>query len=52
MFQLVRRLRGEIDREAFGAFVLSMTQSVADVLGAYLLAKTAGLFADTPGHRE
>ena len=49
MFELVRRLREEIDREAFGAFVLSMTQSVSDVLGAYLLAKTAGLFADAPG---
>jgi phosphoenolpyruvate carboxylase len=49
MFQLVRRLREEIDREAFGAFVLSMTQSVSDILGAYLLAKTAGLFADTQG---
>ncbi|HET7425859.1 MAG TPA: phosphoenolpyruvate carboxylase [Gemmatimonadales bacterium] len=49
MFQLVRRLREEIDREAFGAFVLSMTQSVSDVLGAYLLAKLGGLFADTPG---
>jgi phosphoenolpyruvate carboxylase len=49
MFALVRRLREEIDREAFGAFVLSMTRSVSDVLGAYLLAKTAGLFADAPG---
>jgi phosphoenolpyruvate carboxylase len=49
MFQLVRRLREEIDREAFGAFVLSMTQSVSDVLGAYLLAKIGGLFADTAG---
>jgi phosphoenolpyruvate carboxylase len=49
MFQLVRRLREEIDREAFGAFVLSMTQSVSDVLGAYLLAKTGGLFGDTAG---
>jgi phosphoenolpyruvate carboxylase len=49
MFELVRRLREEIDREAFGAFVLSMTRSVSDVLGAYLLAKTAGLFADTAG---
>ncbi len=49
MFALVRRLREEIDREAFGTFVLSMTQSVSDVLGAYLLAKTGGLFADTPG---
>ena len=49
MFQLVRELREEIDREAFGTFVLSMTRSVSDVLGAYLLAKTAGLFADTAG---
>jgi phosphoenolpyruvate carboxylase len=49
MFALVRRLREEIDREAFGSFVLSMTRSGSDVLGAYLLAKTAGLFADTPG---
>jgi phosphoenolpyruvate carboxylase len=49
MFELVRRLRDEVDREAFGAFVLSMTRSVSDVLGAYLLAKLAGLFADKPG---
>jgi phosphoenolpyruvate carboxylase len=49
MFELVRRLRDEIDREAFGSFVLSMTRSVSDILGAYLLAKTAGLFADAPG---
>ena len=49
MFQLVRQLREEIDREAFGSFVLSMTRSVSDVLGAYLLAKHAGLFADTAG---
>ena len=49
MFQLIGQLRQEIDREAFGAFVLSMTRSMADVLGAYLLAKTAGLFGDTAG---
>ena len=49
MFQLVRQLRDEVDREAFGAFVLSMTRSVSDVLGAYLMAKNAGLFADTAG---
>ena len=49
MFRLVRQLREEIDREAFGTFVLSMTRSVSDILGAYLLAKTAGLFADTSG---
>jgi phosphoenolpyruvate carboxylase len=49
MFQLIGQLRGEIDREAFGTFVLSMTRSVSDILGAYLLAKTAGLFGDTAG---
>ncbi len=49
MFQLVRQLREEVDREAFGTFVLSMTRSVSDILGAYLLAKTGGLFADTAG---
>jgi phosphoenolpyruvate carboxylase len=49
MFRLVRELGAEIDREAFGAFVLSMTRSVNDVLGAYLLAKLGGLFADTAG---
>jgi len=49
MFQLIGQLREEIDREAFGSFVLSMTRGSADVLGAYLLAKTAGLFGDTAG---
>ena len=49
MFQLVRQLRDEVDREAFGAFVLSMTRSVSDILGAYLMAKAAGLFGDTAG---
>jgi phosphoenolpyruvate carboxylase len=49
MFHLVRELGAEVDREAFGAFVLSMTRSVSDVLGAYLLAKLGGLFADTAG---
>ena len=49
MFQLVRDLREEIDREAFGAFVLSMTRSVSDVLGAYLMAKKVGLYADAAG---
>ncbi|HEX6433010.1 MAG TPA: phosphoenolpyruvate carboxylase, partial [Gemmatimonadales bacterium] len=49
MFQLVRELRDRIDREAFGGFVLSMTRSVNDILGAYLLAKRAGLFADAAG---
>ncbi len=42
-------MREALDREAFGAFVLSMTRSVEDVLGAYLLAKEAGVFLDAAG---
>jgi phosphoenolpyruvate carboxylase len=49
MFRLVPEMRGWLDREAFGSFILSMTRSVADVLGVYLLAKEAGAFLDTPG---
>jgi phosphoenolpyruvate carboxylase len=49
MFRLVREMRDGLDREAFGSFVLSMTREVSDVLGAYLLAKEAGLFADQAG---
>ncbi|MGA2398713.1 MAG: phosphoenolpyruvate carboxylase [Steroidobacteraceae bacterium] len=45
-FRTIARLREEVDREAFGALILSMTRSAADVLGVYLLAKEAGLFAD------
>jgi phosphoenolpyruvate carboxylase len=46
MFRLVRELRHDLDRKAFGSFILSMTSSVADILGAYVLAKEAGLFSD------
>jgi phosphoenolpyruvate carboxylase len=46
LFRLIKEMRGRVDREAFGAFILSMTRSAADVLGVYLLAKEAGLFAD------
>jgi phosphoenolpyruvate carboxylase len=45
-FRTIASLRTEIDREAFGALILSMTRSAADILGVYLLAKEAGLFAD------
>lgn len=48
-FKLVGEMRAELDREAFGGFILSMTRSVNDILGAYLLAKEAGLFLDAPG---
>ncbi|HXY58671.1 MAG TPA: phosphoenolpyruvate carboxylase [Methylocystis sp.] len=43
MFEVVAELQGKLDREAFGSFILSMTHSAADVLGAYVLAKEAGL---------
>ena len=49
LFRVVREMRAELDREAFGSFILSMTREVADVLGAYLLAKEGGLFADEAG---
>lgn len=46
LFRLVREIHDQLDREAFGHFILSMTQSVADILGIYLLCKYAGLFED------
>jgi len=49
MFLLASDPHDAFDREAFGGFILSMTRSVADVLGAYLLAKHAGLFRDAAG---
>ncbi|MGC2409937.1 MAG: phosphoenolpyruvate carboxylase [Methyloceanibacter sp.] len=49
MLRLVAEMRGRLDREAFGSFILSMTRSVADVLGVYLLAKEGGIFLDAAG---
>jgi phosphoenolpyruvate carboxylase len=37
------------DRSALGTFILSMTARATDLLGVYLLAKYAGLFADAEG---
>jgi len=48
-FRLVAEMRGRLDREAFGSFILSMTRSVADVFGVYLLAKEANVFLDAAG---
>ena len=45
LFQLIAEAQHSLDKEAVGGFVLSMTHSVADILGVYLLAKYAGLFA-------
>ena len=47
LFQLIAETRQTLDRDAVGGFVLSMTRSVADVLGVYLLAKYAGVFIDS-----
>ena len=49
MFEVVADMRAQLDREAFGGFILSMTRSTVDVLGVYLLAKEAGLFLDGAG---
>lgn len=49
IFRTVRDMRKQVDRNAFGAFVLSMTHHATDVLGVYLLAKEAGLFTDAAG---
>jgi phosphoenolpyruvate carboxylase len=45
-FRTIAQLRQQVDREAFGALILSMTHHAADVLGVYLMAKWSGLFAD------
>jgi phosphoenolpyruvate carboxylase len=49
MFKLIAEMWDVLDRQAFGAFVLSMTRSVSDVLGVCLLAKEGGLFYDPAG---
>jgi phosphoenolpyruvate carboxylase len=49
IFGSVAELRRSLDREAFGSFILSMTRSVDDILGAYLLAKEGGVFLDSTG---
>jgi phosphoenolpyruvate carboxylase len=49
LFRLVRDIQRELDREAFGSFILSMTHSAADVIGVYVVAKLSGLFLDSAG---
>lgn len=49
IFGTVREMRRVVDRNAFGAFILSMTHHATDILGVYLLAKEAGLFSDAAG---
>jgi phosphoenolpyruvate carboxylase len=49
MFALVSELRASVDRRAFGSFIISGTAGAEDILGAYYLAKVAGLFSDALG---
>ncbi len=49
MFGQAAEARRGLDRDAFGSFILSMTRSVDDILGAYLLAKEGGAFLDAAG---
>ncbi len=49
MFGQAAATRRNLDRDAFGSFILSMTRSVDDILGAYLLAKEGGAFLDASG---
>ena len=49
MFGQATETRRALDRDAFGSFILSMTRSVDDILGAYLLAKEGGAFLDAAG---
>ena len=49
MFCMAKEMMEKLDREAFGNCILSMTQTVADILGLYVLAKYAGLFSDKAG---
>ena len=46
LFKLVATVRKDYDSEAIGSFILSMTRSVQDILGIYLLAKYSGNFVD------
>jgi phosphoenolpyruvate carboxylase len=49
LLRMIAETRDRLDREAVGSFILSATRSAGDVLGVYLLAKLAGLFAGGPG---
>ncbi len=50
LFQMSAEMMDKLDREALGHFILSMTQSVNDILGVYVLAKISGLFAGDKGN--
>ena len=45
LFEMVAQMMDKLDSEAFGNFILSMTQTVSDILGVYFLAKITGIFS-------
>ena len=45
IFSLVAETMPDLEKNAIGNFILSMTQSASDIISAYLLAKLAGLFS-------
>lgn len=49
LLRMIAESRDRLDSDAVGNFILSMTRSVADVLGVYVLAKRAGLFVRDEG---
>jgi len=49
LFQMSGEMMETLDREAFGNAILSMTRSVSDILGVYVLAKLSGLFVGEKG---
>ncbi|HEX9051982.1 MAG TPA: phosphoenolpyruvate carboxylase [Anaeromyxobacter sp.] len=52
LLRMIAETRDRLDREAVGSFILSTTRSVADVLGVYVLARRAGLFAGAEGEER
>jgi len=46
MFELAGDAMARYGRDCLGSVILSMTRNTSDVLGVYVLAKQAGLFAD------
>ncbi len=46
LFRLIRRAHGEINRRAVQSYIISMTESVSNMLEVLLFAKDAGLFGE------